>query len=94
MAIRYVLTDSADGLFKTWLPSVVLRPPVTARWEVHAEWFGSWSDGLVDEKVRPFVGPGTHYLITPNLEIGCRMGWGLTQDAASYVVDSGFGWRF
>ena len=94
MAIRYVLADSAEGLFNKWLPSAVLRIPVTERWEVHAEWFGSWSDGLADEKVRPFVGPGTHYMIAPNLEIGCRMGWGLTQDAASYFVDSGFGWRF
>lgn len=29
---------------------------------------------LTDEKVRTFVGPGTHFMITPNLEIGCRMG--------------------
>lgn len=93
-AIRYVLADSAEGLFNKWLPSAVLRMPVTERWEVHAEWFGSWSDGLEDEKVRPFVGPGTHFMITPNLEIGCRMGWGLTQDAATYFVDSGLGWRF
>ena len=93
-AIRYVLADSAEGVFDKWLPSAVLRMPVTERWEVHAEWFGSWTDGLEDEKVRPFVGPGTHFMITPNLEIGCRMGWGLTQDAAAYFVDSGLGWRF
>lgn len=93
-AIRYVLADSEEGLFNKWMPSAVLRMPVTERWEVHAEWFGSWSDGLEDEKVRPFVGPGTHFMIAPNLEIGCRMGWGLTQDAAAYFVDSGLGWRF
>lgn len=93
-AIRYVLADSAEGLFNKWMPSAVLRMPVTERWEVHAEWFGSWSAGLDDEKVRPFVGPGTHFMITSNLEIGCRMGWGLTEDAAAYFVDSGLGWRF
>ena len=93
-AVRYVLADSAEGLFNKWMPSAVLRMPVTERWEVHAEWFGSWSEGLEDESVRPFVGPGTHFMITPSLEIGCRMGWGLTQDAASYYVDSGLGWRF
>ena len=93
-AMRYVLADSTEGLFNKWLPSAVLRIPITERWELHAEWFGSWSDGLMDEKVRPFVGPGTHFMIAPNLEIGCRMGWGLTQDAASYFVDSGLGWRF
>lgn len=93
-AIRYVLADSPEGLFNRWLPSAVLRMPVTDRWEVHAEWFGSWSDGLEDESVRPFVGPGTHFMITRNFEIGCRMGWGLTEDAASYFFDTGLGWRF
>lgn len=93
-AVRYVLADSTEGLFNKWMPSAVLRMPVTERWEVHAEWFGTWSEGLEDESVRPFVGPGTHFMLTPNLEIGCRMGWGLTQDAASYFVDSGIGWRF
>jgi hypothetical protein len=93
-AIRYVLADSTEGLFNKWMPSAVLRMPITERWEVHAEWFGAWSEGLKDEKVRPFAGPGTHFMIAPNLEIGCRMGWGLTQDAAAYYVDSGLGWRF
>jgi hypothetical protein len=93
-AIRYVLADSREGLFDRWTPSAVLRMPVTERWEIHAEWFGTWSEGLEDETVQPFVGPGTHFLIAPNFEIGCRMGWGLTRDAASYYVDSGFGWLF
>jgi hypothetical protein len=72
----------------------VLRIPVTERWEVHGEWFGSWSQGLADDSVRPFLGPGTHYMITPRFELGCRMGWGLTRDAAGYFVDTGVGWRF
>lgn len=93
-AIRYVYADSTTGHFHKWIPSAVLRMPVTDRWEVHAEWFGSWSTGLADDTVRPFVGPGTHYMITPTFEIGCRMGWGLTRDAAAYFVDSGIGWRF
>lgn len=93
-AIRYAYADSEEGRFDKWMPSAVLRIPVTERWEVHGEWFGSWTGGLADDKVRPFVGPGTHFLLTPNLEIGCRMGWGLTDDAASYFVDSGLGWRY
>ena len=93
-ALRYAWADSQEGRFDKWMPSAVLRMPVTERWEVHAEWFGAWSDGLTDEKVRPFVGPGTHFMLTPTCEIGCRMGWGLTQDAASFFVDSGLGWRF
>jgi len=93
-AIRYVYADSTEGRFDKWVPSAVLRMPITDRWEVHTEWFGAWTDGLVDDSVRPFIGPGTHYMITPTFEIGCRMGWGLTGDAAAYFVDSGVGWRF
>jgi len=93
-AVRYIYADSTEGRFDKWVPSAVLRMPVTERWEVHAEWFGAWSAGLVDDTVRPFVGPGTHYMITPNFEIGYRMGWGLTRDAAAFYVDSGIGWRF
>ncbi len=93
-AVRYVYADSTEGRFDKWVPSAVLRMPLTDRWEVHAEWFGAWTAGLVDDTVRPFVGPGTHYMITPTFEIGCRMGWGLSRDAAAYFVDSGIGWRF
>jgi len=77
-----------------WMPSVVLRTPITERFEVHIEWFGSWSAGLANDSVRPFVSPGLHFAVTPNFEIGCRMGWGLTRDAAGYFVDSGIGYRF
>jgi len=93
-AIRYARAESEEGWFDRWMPSAVLRIPVTERWEVHGEWFGSWSQGLADDSVRPFLGPGTHYMITPRFELGCRMGWGLTRDAAGYFVDTGVGWRF
>lgn len=92
-AIRYAYADSEEGRFDRWMPSVVLRMPVTPRFEVHAEWFGSWSEGLPDDTVRPFAGPGMHFMLTPRLELGCRMGWGLTRDAAGYFVDVGIGWR-
>jgi hypothetical protein len=91
-ALRYAYADSEEGRFDRWMPSVVLRAPVTQRFEVHAEWFGSWTQGLPDDSVRSFVGPGTHFMITPNFELGCRMGWGLTRDAAGYYFDVGIGW--
>jgi len=93
-AIRYARAESEEGWFDRWMPSTVLRIPVTERFEVHAEWFGSWTQGLADDTVQPFAGPGTHYMLTPTFEIGCRMGWGLTRDAAGYFVDAGVGWRF
>jgi hypothetical protein len=93
-AIRYCRAESEEGWFDRWMPSTVLRIPVTERFEVHAEWFGSWTQGLADDSVQPFAGPGTHFMLTPTFEIGCRMGWGLTRDAAGYFVDAGVGWRF
>jgi hypothetical protein len=35
-----------------------------------------------------------HYLITPNLEVGLRLGWGLTNRTAPFFSNVGFGWRF
>jgi hypothetical protein len=93
-AIRYARAESLEGWFDRWMPSAVLRIPITDRFEIHAEWFGSWTQDLADESVQPFAGPGTHVMLTPTLELGCRMGWGLTRDAAGYFVDSGLGWRY
>ncbi len=93
-AIRYAYADSEEGRFDRWMPSVVLRVPVTPRFEVHAEWFGSWSQRLEDDSVRQFVGPGTHLMLTPDLELGCRMGWGISRDSAGYFVDVGVGCLF
>lgn len=33
-------------------------------------------------------------LLALNLELGVRVGWGLTEEAARFFVDGGFGWRF
>lgn len=93
-AIRYVYADSEEGTFDKWMPSVVLRWPLTERFEVHGEWFGTWTRGRDNETVRPFVGPAGHYVIMPGLEVGLRVGWGLTRDAANFYSDVGFAWLY
>ena len=93
-AIRYAYSEGLEGWFSRWSPSVVLRVPVTDRWEVHAEWFGSFTQGLVDDANQPFFSPGTHLMLTRNLEIGVRVGWGLTPEAAPFFSDAGLGWRW
>jgi hypothetical protein len=75
-------------------PSVVLRVPCTSRWEVHAEWFGNYTAGLPGATSQPFVSPGTHYLLTKNLEIGLRVGWGLNGTSAPFFSDAGLAWRY
>lgn len=92
--IRYVYADSEEGTFDKWMPSVVLRWPITERFELHGEWFGTWTKGLEDETVRPFVGPAGHFVIVPGLEFGARVGWGLTRDAANFYSDIGFAWLY
>jgi hypothetical protein len=93
-ALRYVYAQGRVVWFNKWQPSVVLRVPVTERWEVHAEYFSTFTDGALDNAVVPFLSPGTHYNLTKNLEVGIRVGWGLNQDAANFFSDAGFGWRY
>lgn len=93
-AARYASADSEEGRFNRWSPSAVLRIPLIERIEVHAEWFGTWSEGLANESVQQYLGPGGHFMLSPRLELGCRMGWGLSSDAAGYYVDTGIGWSF
>ena len=93
-AIRYAYSEGLTAWCSRWSPSVVLRVPVTERWQVHAEWFDSVTQGLPIDTDRGFFSPGTHYLLTENLEIGLRVGWGVTADAAPFFSDAGFGWRW
>lgn len=70
-AIRYACSEGTENWFSRWSPSTVLRMPVSERFEVHAEWFGSFTDGLTDASsaraarrdrrrrhARPAGGPG------------------------------------
>jgi hypothetical protein len=93
-ALRYAYVDAATQWFDRWTPSVVLRMPVTERWEVHAEWFGSYTAGLPADVRRAFFSPGTHVLLTENFEVGLRVGWGVSDEAAPFFSDAGVGWRW
>jgi len=93
-SVRYGTGDSELGSSNRWGPSVVLRVPIDDRWNTHIEYFGVFSQGRVDESSQAYISPGTHYLITANLELGLRFGWGVTQDAGNFFSNAGFGWRF
>lgn len=88
-ALRYSYVEGKEAWFSRWGPSAVLRMPVTNRFETHAEWFGTFSDGLARNTSRPFFSPGFHYVLTQRFEIGLRVGWGLTRDAANFFSDAG-----
>lgn len=93
-SLRYGTEHAPEDAFNQWAPSAILRVPLTERWNVHAEYFGIYSSGAEEDVSRAYFSPGTHYLLTPNLELGVRVGWGLTDDAANFFSNVGVGWRF
>ncbi|QEG02786.1 hypothetical protein Mal15_69070 [Stieleria maiorica] len=93
-AIRYSTSSLEEDHFNVWAPSTVLKVPVGERWKAHVEYFGIFSDGRQEESSQHFFSPGAHYLLTPNLEIGLRLGWGLNHQSPHFFSNTGFGWRY
>jgi hypothetical protein len=93
-AIRYGADAEKDDCFEAWSPSVVLRKTLTERWNIHAEYFGQFSQNKEHDFVHHTFSPGVHYLVTPNVEIGVRVGWGLNDQTARFFSNAGLGWRF
>lgn len=93
-ALRYAYTEGNLGWFSRWTPSAVLRMPLTERVEVHTEWFGSFTYGLANDQHQPFFSPGGHLVLTEYAEIGLRVGWGLTREAAPFFADAGLAVRY
>jgi hypothetical protein len=91
---RYRFASTEGDHFNTWSPSTVLKRPIGERIETHIEYFGIFSDGSEIATVRHFVSPGVHYLLTPDLELGIRTGWGLNEQSANFFSNVGFGLRF
>jgi hypothetical protein len=93
-AVR-MLSDSEQGdRFEAWASSIVLRKTFAERWNVHLEYFSISAENRERDAVRQFVSPGAHWLITPDLEVGVRVGWGLNTDASQFFSNVGFGWRY
>lgn len=93
-AIRYGYDSSEGDHFNIWAPSTVLKIPVGEQWAVHGEYFGVMTDGRARETSVHYFSPGVHYLITPDLEIGIRVGWGLNDQASNFFSNIGFGRRY
>ncbi len=93
-SIRYGTETLPEDSFNEWAPSVVLRVPLSEQWHAHIEYFGIFSDGAEQEFSRSFISPGAHCLLTENLELGLRVGWGITDDAPNFFSNVGLGWRF
>ena len=68
--------------------------PVGEKFAGHIEYFGIFSSGKEQNTVKHFISPGLHYLVTPNLEIGFRVGWGLNDQSARFFSNVGVGLRY
>jgi hypothetical protein len=93
--LRWFLLAEEDDRFTEWAPSVVLKAPLLSeRAGVHVEYFALLSVDREENYQQHYVGPGAHYLLTPNWEIGARVFWGLTEDSVRFLCNAGMGFRF
>jgi Putative MetA-pathway of phenol degradation len=93
-SIRYATASEDSDHFNSWAPSAVLRIPLSERINVHGEYFGIFSANKNEDFSKHYLSPGIHYLITPNIEVGVRVGWGLNDQSARFFSNVGLGWRF
>lgn len=91
--MRYGTGSEAGDTFNQWAPSTVLKIPVGARWNVHAEYVGILSSGKEEPINAQFASFGGHGLVTDDFEIGLRVGWGLTDSSPDFFTNVGIGWQ-
>ncbi len=93
-AIRDTTSTDHNDSFVIWNPSAVLLIPLSHRINVHGEYFGAIPQGLAGGHFEQFFSTGLHYLLTPDIEIGFRVGWGLNDASAKFFSNAGVGYRF
>jgi hypothetical protein len=93
-AIRFATACEDTDIYKIWAPSIVWKVPVHDRWSVHGEYFGLFSYDRNRDFSQSYFSPGLHYLITPNWEVGFRVGWGLNAQSAPFFSNLGAGYRY
>jgi hypothetical protein len=87
--------EKADG-YTLWAPSAVLRIPLgrEKRWFTHVEYFGVMSQAKEHDFSKQFIDTGLHYFITPNVEVGGVVAFGINDQTRGVLVNAGFGIRF
>ncbi len=80
--------------FNLLTQSVVLGCELSEQNTMYAEWFGLFSDGLVDEYVVSVFNVGIDHYVTENLVVDVRFGAGLTGDSDDFFCGIGGGYRF
>lgn len=93
-AVRYGTGWAEEDFFNQWAPSTALKIPLSERWEVHAEYFGIMSTGKEKPLNVQYGSCGGHVLVTKDLELGLRLGWGLNDSSPNFFANTGFGYRY
>ncbi len=95
-AVRFGTDREGSNEYVLWAPSTVLRIPLgrEKRWFTHLEYFGIMTQGKEREFSKQFVDTGLHYFITPNLEVGTVVAFGINEQTRGVLVNAGFGVRF
>lgn len=93
-ATRFSTSGESDDRFNIWSPSTVIKFPISERSKAHIEYFGIFTDGRLEETNQHFLSPGVHHLLTPETEIGWRVGWGLNDQSPNFFVNFGIGRQF
>lgn len=92
--LRYANGSAEGDQFGLWAPSTVLKVELGERWTAHAEYFGIYTSGREEARSSSYFSPGMHCLVTPTVEVGARLGWGLSDDAANFFSNVGVGVMF
>lgn len=87
--------EEHDG-FALWAPSTVLRIPLgrEKRWFTHLEYFSVMSQAKSSDFSKQFIDTGLHYFITPNLEVGSVVAFGINDQSRGIMANIGLGVRF
>jgi hypothetical protein len=93
-AFRFGTGYEEGDYLNQWAPSTVLKIPIGEKWNVHAEYFGIMSSHAEEPLHQQYTSLGGHVMLTPNLELGLRFGFGLNDDSARFFNNFGIGWRF
>ncbi len=93
-AMRYGTGFVEADAFNQWAPSSVLKIPVGERWNVHTEYFGIFSSGKELPLNIQYISFGGHVLVTKDLELGLRYGWGLNESTPNFFTNLGVGARY
>lgn len=93
-ALRYAVATEDGERHNQWAPSTVLKVPVGKGWDVHAEYFSILSEGAGEELRAHYLSPGVSWKIVENVELGWRVGWGLTDDSSRFFSNVGVAWLF